>query len=163
MPYCGAREQKIGNCCTGNSQHLKQLNLAKSLLWHSPWPWATGMAAAAAAAMAFEIRSAKQRKKRVPNKSTNTGTQAGSAWLAGTSGTSGTYQSCSPSSESRVGYIFLTTLITAVDSSSRGPRRGALVMPGLGPDGPLKVAAPGPNLSHIYLAVPPSPPPTVPK
>lgn len=69
--------------------------------------------------------------------------QAGSAWLAGTSGTSGTYQSCSPSSESRVGYIFLTTLITAVDSSSRGPRRGALVMPGLGPDRPLKVAAPG--------------------
>lgn len=163
MPYCGARAWKIGNCCTGNSQHLKQLNLAKSLLWHSPWPWATGMAAAA---MAFEIRSAKQRKKRVPNKSTNTGT-AGSAWLAGTSGTSGTsgtYQSCSPSSESRVGYIFLTTLITAVDSSSRGPRRGALVMPGLGPDRPLKVAAPGPslglgerpNLSHIYLAVRPS-------
>lgn len=157
MPYCGAREWKIGNCCTGNSQHLKQLNLAKSLLWHSPWPWATGMAAAA---VAFEIRSAKQRKKRVPNKSTNTGT-AGSAWLAGTSGT---YQSCSPSSESRVGYIFLTTLITAVDSSSRGPRRGALVMPGLGPDRPLKVAAPGPspglgerpNLSHIYLAVRPS-------
>lgn len=172
MPYCGAREWKIGNCCTGNSQHLKQLNLAKSLLWHSPWPWATGMAAAAAAAVAFEIRSAKQRKKRVPNKSTNTG-KAGSAWLAdtsGTSGTSGTYQSCSPSSESRVGYIFLTTLITAVDSSSRGPRRGALVMPGLGPDRPLKVAAPGPslglgerpNLSHIYLAVRPSPP-TVPK
>lgn len=78
MPYCGAREWKIGNCCTGNSQHLKQLNLAKSLLWQSPWPGATGMAAAA---VAFEIRSAKQRN-RVPNKSTNTGT-AGSAWLAG--------------------------------------------------------------------------------
>lgn len=99
---------------------------------------------------AFEFRSAKQRN-RVPNKSTNTGTAAGAGaggrTLASTSGTS-TYQSFSPSTGHRVGYIFLTTLSTAVDSSSsssRGPRRGALLMPGLGPDGPLKVAAPGPT------------------